>query len=100
MLDHANYNEALLAMLHAVEARIEARDRGDPEIVWEPDPDILRDLLRERELDREIERQAAEKKVCGRLRARSRRPSRPMRSRAGWSMPRWPTRRMAFRCFR
>ena len=57
MLDHANYNEALLAMLHAVEARIEAP--ASCEIAWEPDPDLLRDILLERKLDREIERRAA-----------------------------------------
>ena len=56
MIDHT-HNAALLAALHAVEARIEAP--ASSEIAWEPDPDLLRDLLLERKLDREIERRAA-----------------------------------------
>ena len=42
MFDHTNRDEAL----------------SDPEIAWEPDPDLLRDFLLERKLDREIERHA------------------------------------------
>ena len=59
MLDHTNHDEALLAALEAVEARIKVDDYGDPEPVWEPDPDLLRDIMLERETDLEIERQAA-----------------------------------------